>query len=360
MVKMRRSSTGTSILFLVGAVLILSMTFSAFWQLTECPISYPVSNTTWRYSLLLPNATDLPLVQPLPNLQKNDFSRLIDLDNFTFTMNHPDVCTGLEPLLLVLVHSDPQNVSKRKSIRRTWGSLVSNRFKLLFLVGVPVRKKLQDLLDEENLSTKDLVQGNFIDAYRNLTYKHVMAFKWTIYFCPNAKYLLKTDDDVFVNTPALLNYINRNLSPFGARGLMLCWGQYSVKVQRTWRSKWKVLFSEYESAFYPPYCWGFITLYSPDVVFNLYVQAQSSKYFWIDDAHLTGFMAAKANHSPFYLHSSFLSQSDLQKIRMNENVSDAFLFGPPNLKISDIIVLWKFYFCQKYVPKKENEHYSCR
>jgi hypothetical protein len=62
------------------------------------------------------------------------------------------------------------------------------------------------LEDESNLY-QDMVIGPFLDSYRNLTYKHVMALKWVHYHCPEARYVLKSDDDVFVHTPALQRLI---------------------------------------------------------------------------------------------------------------------------------------------------------
>lgn len=62
---------------------------------------------------------------------------------------------------------------------------------------------LQESLESENDQYHDIVQGSFRDAYRNMTYKHVMSLKWALYFCPRVRYVLKTDDDIFVNTPVL-------------------------------------------------------------------------------------------------------------------------------------------------------------
>ncbi|KAG5678786.1 hypothetical protein PVAND_008423 [Polypedilum vanderplanki] len=56
-------------------------------------------------------------------LPKNDFSQLIDLDNFEFLMN-PRTCKDLEqtPIVVILVHSAPDNSQKRQTIRETWGN----------------------------------------------------------------------------------------------------------------------------------------------------------------------------------------------------------------------------------------------
>jgi len=295
MVQKWRSSRRSSLIYLIIAVIITS-TFITLWRFTKCPdIPYYETLASFSY-LILPENAASPIRSK--ELQENDFTKLIDLDNFTFLMNHS--CNGSGPLVLVLVHSHPAHERLRRTIRQTWGSIVHSQFKLLFLVGIPKNKKLQTLLTNENEENGDLVQGNFIDAYKNLTYKHVMAFKWAVYFCPNAKYVFKCDDDVFINTPGLIHYIYERLSPFGARKLILCQILKRSVVFRTSRSKWKVSYSDYAKPFYPPYCAGFFIIYSPDVVFDLYEQAQSSRYFWIDDVHITGFMARKANLNIFF------------------------------------------------------------
>ncbi len=45
------------------------------------------------------------------------------------------------------------------------------------------------------------------DTYHNLTLKTTMGLKWTAIFCPQAQFVLKTDDDIYVN----LEYLHRSL-----------------------------------------------------------------------------------------------------------------------------------------------------
>lgn len=63
---------------------------------------------------------------------------------------------------------------------------------------------LQVSLESENDRYHDILQGSFKDTYRNMTYKHIMALKWVLYYCPEVRYVLKSDDDTFVNTPVLM------------------------------------------------------------------------------------------------------------------------------------------------------------
>ena len=63
----------------------------------------------------------------------------------------------------------------------------------------------------------DLIQEDFQDSYRNLTLKTVMGLKWSAIFCPQAKFVMKTDDDIFINVPLLHSAI-KNTDFIGITG----------------------------------------------------------------------------------------------------------------------------------------------
>ena len=274
-------------------------------------------------------------------LAPSDRTTLIDVKDFTFQLNSFPCNGSSSVLLLVLVRSAPGNVQKRRTIRETWGR---GFHRVLFLLGAVESRAAQAALEEENRTYRDLVQGRFFDSYRNLTYKHVMGLKWTAYYCPGARYLLQTDDDVFVNSPALLDFLARDLSPWGARRLILCEPYICGRVRRSFRSKWRVSPQEYPGRTYPPYCAGWVVLYSADVVFLLYREAQRTEYFWIEDVHVTGTLAARANLTHTPLGSLKLSPEQVRYLlgsRNNRSEIGVFLFGPPNLSRTEIRRLWQ-------------------
>lgn len=321
-------------------------------------------------------------------LPKNDFSQLIDLDNFEFLMN-PKTCKDLEqqPLVVILIHSSPDNDHKRQTIRETWG-MNDSRALLLFLIGsVNNSPTIEEKVNLENQAYGDIVQGNFNDAYRNLTYKHVAALKWFIYYCPHVRYLLKTDDDVFVNSPLMYSMFEKTSSVAKTtttsstllnewhklhRGnLIYCHEIERAKVKRTFRSKWRVSFDEYPEKYFPSHCPGFVILYSSDVVIRLYKQAQKLSYFWIDDVHITGTVASKLNISITSFENLYLKsaqQKELLNCEVNNTIDDddddddrlvmiktlltptatvpltesSFIFSQPNLTEMEIRKLWKF------------------
>ena len=52
---------------------------------------------------------------------------------------------------------------------------------------------------EERDKYNDIVQGNFHDSYRNLTYKNMFGLLWVSNFCEQAEFVIKTDDDMYVD-----------------------------------------------------------------------------------------------------------------------------------------------------------------
>ncbi|RZF44228.1 hypothetical protein LSTR_LSTR003868 [Laodelphax striatellus] len=252
-----------------------------------------------------------------------DRSQLIDLGNFSFLMNDAaaNACHGnATPMLVTLVHSSPAHHLHRDAIRQ----VCSEQMNVVFLVGeTSDNATQQQQLEAENEVHGDIVQGSFRDTYRNLTYKHVMGLKWVAYHCPRVRYVIKTDDDVFVNTNNLHRFLNERLSPLGVRRLIMCQLWEGSVVKRSYRSKWRVSPEEYAGRFYPGYCPGWAVIYSPDVVLLLYRQAQRTPFFWIDDVHVTGTLVAAANLTHTPLPQPYLWTDDRDVMQQHRN---SFLF----------------------------------
>ena len=145
------------------------------------------------------------------------FDRLLDLPiKFRFVMKPKAVCDQTKRLF-IFVHSRVDNFEARQTIRSTWGSLQSAlNYRLVFLVGLQERENesIEQLLSDEQKLNDDLVRGNFIDTYRNLSYKHVMGYKFVLHHCPEAHFVMKTDDDAFINIFEVIDLLGiRKLSP---------------------------------------------------------------------------------------------------------------------------------------------------
>ncbi|CAN7994639.1 unnamed protein product [Ixodes pacificus] len=183
----------------------------------------------------------------------------MDQNDFPYILNSDRCKATLDDLFLVVfVHSAPAHWDRRRAIRETWGnaSVLRAKMALVFMVGRPDDARELETLALEGSIHSDLVMGNFADSYRNLTYKHVMGLKWVSCFCRNAHYVLKTDDDVFMDLFRLTSYLRSVFGALAPPKLMVCLLIRQAVVKRSYGSKWRVGFDEYRGRRYPPYCLG--------------------------------------------------------------------------------------------------------
>ena len=165
-------------------------------------------------------------------------------------------CEGNVTLLLV-VTSKTNNFRKRDILRRTWCTDLNVHFgsvRHVFLLGNATSKQEQKAIDKEAERYGDILQDDFKDAYRNLTLKTIMAFHWFAQHCSNARFLMKTDDDMFINTLAILKMVQ----PPGAYNNTMFGYCFTnpKKIMRQQQSKWFVPYQQYPGRWWPRYCDG--------------------------------------------------------------------------------------------------------
>jgi len=210
--------------------------------------------------------------------------------DYPYLINHPDKCDrddgggGDHVLLLLFVKSSPENFARRQAIRSTWGNETLARRRLgesvrvLFALGAhpsatdPRRARAvqRDLLCEDR-AHGDLIQRDFADTFHNLTAKLILQFHWCRRHCPQARFLMSADDDVFVHVPNLLRYL-RGLLDSGTGGANVWVGHAhrgSPPVRRP-ASKYHVSRELYPWPSYPDYTAGAGYVVSGDVVAKIY------------------------------------------------------------------------------------------
>ncbi|XP_041466006.1 uncharacterized protein LOC121416580 [Lytechinus variegatus] len=185
-------------------------------------------------------------------------------------------CTDPDVFMLVLIASHPARKTSRDAIRQTWAnkgflSSLSRKVKVLFLIGQPYPPDpaLRLSLDEEHGQNGDLLEGNFLDTFKNLTLKHMFGLTWTAKHCNNAKYFLKGDDDVFANLRNILHLLQEmNSHGKGLQELYLGDGgrEYRNKNQD---KKYHVASEEYSGRVFPQYCVGGGYVLSVDLIDRL-------------------------------------------------------------------------------------------
>ena len=203
---------------------------------------------------------------------------------------------GWPYFLLVLVSSAPYYAQRRRDIRLTWGvdSDLKPRWKTFFLVGQTRNQTESEALLREGETFGDLMRADYYDHYWNQTLKIQMGFEWASLYC-NFSFLLKMDDDVFVNTRTLISLLKNPKTP--REKLYTGWVHKNPRAERG--GKWKVSQSEYNGTFYPPFCPGLGIVFSPDVVDAFVGLFDVEPWFKIDDVYI-GLLANEIGVKPIH------------------------------------------------------------
>ena len=231
---------------------------------------------------------------PVYEIERNQ----INSHNFNYLINNEhQICEtrpNQEVLLLAFVLVSPKRFENRQAIRLTWAnkSLFPN-LRTIFLVGNST-EEVNQRLKEENDIYGDIIQEDFLDSYYNLTLKTIMGMKWVSKYCTKAKFVLKVDDDVIVNSFSLLNYLKSMNSSLS--NTMICRYNPNSKVPRDKLSKFYVSPEEYSNEYFIPYCDGPAYLLSIDLADSLYKQSLVQKLFKFEDVYV-GMLAANLNVS---------------------------------------------------------------
>ncbi|XP_040570475.1 beta-1,3-galactosyltransferase 5 [Lepeophtheirus salmonis] len=212
--------------------------------------------------------------------------RLFDLKDVKFTkLPEKDFCKNTS--IITIVHSAPSHQERRKQIRETWGNTRNN--KVAFLLGDSLDPYTETDIEKEHQKYEDIIQGSFVDTYKNLSYKHLLGYKWTHSHCQDIQYILKTDDDVFVDVFQL----PKLLTEFGFDEIVekhpffMCHINDGATPRKF--GKWLVTKEEYPYSYYPVFCSGGAYVTNLLLIESI-VQMNYKKFFWVDDVFLTGIL----------------------------------------------------------------------
>ena len=257
--------------------------------------------------------------------------------NSKYVINPSEICDNDSLFLLTIIHSAPWNFEKRSAIRETWGngSYVSEvTHKLVFVIGHDSNASVNEEVKHEAHSHGDILYIDFHDSYQNLTYKALTCHKWIMDNCMHARFVLKTDDDAFVNIFSLVTHLQsltNSLLPSWLqekpKNMLLCKIIQNASPFRG-KSKWYVSWREFPfNTGYPPYCPGVAYVMTPDVVEALYKASTHTHHLWIDDVYITGILAVWAGVKPKQYSSVYVHDPERFFDEFTGPKGNTYLFG---------------------------------
>lgn len=200
--------------------------------------------------------------------------------------------------IVICVCSAIANFRTRQVIRETWGSqktVEKFRIVLLFFVGTTSNIDHQRALNNESILHDDLIQTDFKDTYRNLTLKSVSMIRWVSDSCPNATYVVKIDDDCFLNLPFLIKEVSKMKRK---QGVLIGYLLKYVRPVRDVKSKYHVSSSDYHWKIYPNYLSGSCYVMSGELVPTMFEKCQGQLFMPMEDIFITGICAKRIGVAP--------------------------------------------------------------
>jgi hypothetical protein len=274
------------------------------------PISNPISpsnqgrsivnNYNWLKHLVKRLISNLFVERSVYSHLNPEFTTYLDIQ-----LSPSSLCSSSQnddkQYVFVYVLSAIKSFERRQLIRKTWAN--NKNLRVAFIIGKSNDQFYEQLIQIEQNNYDDIIQGNFIDSYRILSYKSITAWKWFTDNCDPKlfKFIIKIDDDVILNS-YYLNDILSTQNIYNIQNLtstFLCTVFTGYSPDKDPASKYYVNDNEYnvnlyEISYYSDYCFGPGFLMNVDLAANLYSQSLGIKLFWLDDAYV-GILARYAN-----------------------------------------------------------------
>ncbi|CAH1799492.1 unnamed protein product [Owenia fusiformis] len=274
-------------------------------------------------------------------------------DNLCSTNNSTNNSTT-QVKLLVIIFTLHHETETRDMLRKTWTSISignTRELRYVFLLGKHMDPKWNVRTVAEAIIYGDILMNDFMDEYENLTLKTMSGLKWATEFCSNAEYVMKTDTDMWVNTPRLLKFIDS----FKIENEIIGKCPGYLKPQRKVLSKYYVSPEQYPHLLFPHFCSGTGYVTTMKVAKDIVEVSPNIPFFFLEDVYV-----ALCNEALGY---KVRSVKGFNTKRMNLNVCGyKHIFTSHHIIKGEIEKVWNINyedktFQQKYdpFPKKENQ-----
>jgi hypothetical protein len=261
-----------------------------------------IENKTGNRSSSIINSTHHHKINYKYNRTGNEAYPTIHPDMFEIKIWPWNACAHLHGAnleLFVFVISKCSSFNTRNMIRSSWANRREfEKLNVLFVLGTSQFEMVNKEIEAEAKTHGDILQGDFIDSYRNLSFKSLAAWSWTSENCMSSRHFLKVDDDVLVNTYGLLRFLNMNTIIRKFEYTFMCLVFRNGEVIRDRRSKYYMPYNQYSESTYFTYCSGNAILLTGDLIESMYQVAHTSRSIWIDDLY-SGLLASQIEDVQF-------------------------------------------------------------
>nr|XP_053620243.1 beta-1,3-galactosyltransferase 9-like [Plodia interpunctella] len=221
-----------------------------------------------------------------------------------YEVSQPELCPafGSQLQLIIFVATAPSHFQQRHAIRMTWGH-IHPKIPVAFFIGIPPDSIRPQILNE-SLHYKDIVIGRYCDTYENLALKSLSMLEWLNMYCPLVERMLKSDDDMFINIPRLLKFIEitkrRNIKK-------TIWGKLLVDSEpvRFKGLKNFVPVEQFPDEVFPDYLAGGAYLMTTDITRDLFTAAIEAPFIKPEDVFITGILASKLHIKKVNVYAFF-------------------------------------------------------
>ncbi|KAK2556527.1 UDP-GalNAc:beta-1 [Acropora cervicornis] len=152
--------------------------------------------------------------------------------------------------------------------------------RIVFMLGKAARSEMHHTIMEEVEQHGDMLIGDYVDTYRNITTKLLMAFQWATKI--KCHYVLKTDDDVYIDIPKLVTWLKgRDVKESIYGGVT-----YNSVVVRRKSHKHYVSPDDLSLHRYPLYCRGSMFVLSRNLIPKMVDLSKQIRRIGPDDAYI--------------------------------------------------------------------------
>ncbi|CAG7720453.1 unnamed protein product [Allacma fusca] len=253
-----------------------------------------------------------------------------DIYNNSFATHPASRCK--RPLgVLILIKTCFQNKQKRDALRDTWANSkyleqldVPVEYAFILGHGVYNDISVKEKFMEEVTNHQDIIIANFVDTYRNNTFKTLAGLHWGLEYCKDYEFLFMVDDDMYVSLHNLIGFLrqprkypkrgNRKVNgkyEFEIPGRQIFWSGFvynePVFPKRDRKNKWFITWDEYPFKTFPSLVPGAAIIYSRNVTQQFVLASPFVKHLNLDDVYLS-LVAAKLCIKPFPITELILNK----------------------------------------------------